>query len=80
MSSDATSHEDEGIFPQNPEPENPSRCQSCCHSLSSCCSMTSFFTKHSARDICRNKLNFCLAFCSVLVVVLTTLVIKSVTN
>lgn len=37
-----------------------------------------FFCKHSWRDIARNKCHFCLAFMSVFVVVLSTLVIHSV--
>ena len=37
-----------------------------------------FFIKHSIRDILRRKCHFCLAFCSVFVVVLSTLVVNTV--
>lgn len=37
-----------------------------------------FFCKHSCRDMGRNKCHFCLAFLSVFIVVLSTLVIHSV--
>ena len=39
-----------------------------------------FFFKHSYRDIRRRKFHFCLAFCSVLIVVLSTLVIHTVVD
>ena len=42
--------------------------------------MTGFFCKHSCRDMKRSKCNFCLAFCSVLIVVISTLVIKTITH
>lgn len=44
----------------------------------SCWSKARFFTWHSVRDVKRNKCNFALAFCSVLIVVLSILVINSV--
>ena len=37
-----------------------------------------FFVKHSVRDITRRKCHFCLAFCSVFVVVVSTLVVNTV--
>ena len=37
-----------------------------------------FFIKHSIRDIARRKCHFCLAFCSVFVVVVSTLVVNTV--
>ena len=37
-----------------------------------------FFLKHSCRDLSRHKFHFCLAFLSVFIVVLSTLVIHSV--
>ena len=37
-----------------------------------------FFLKHSERDIKRHKCHFFLALCSVLVVVLSTLVVNTV--
>lgn len=37
-----------------------------------------FFFKHSYRDLCRRKFHFCLAFLSVFIVVLSTLVIHTV--
>lgn len=39
-----------------------------------------FFCKHSCRDLGRNKCHFCLAFMSVFIVVLSTLVIHSVVS
>lgn len=40
--------------------------------------MCRFFLKHSFRDIKRRKFHFCLAFLSVFIVVLSTLVIHTV--
>ena len=37
-----------------------------------------FFMKHSFRDVGRHKCHFCLALCSVLIVVLSTLVVNTV--
>lgn len=37
-----------------------------------------FFIKHSYRDVARRKFHYCLAFLSVFIVVLSTLVIHSV--
>ena len=37
-----------------------------------------FFMKHSFKDIGRHKCHFCLSFCSVLIVVLSTLVVNTV--
>ena len=37
-----------------------------------------FFIKHSYRDVIRRKCHFCLALCSVLIVVLSTLVVNTV--
>jgi len=42
------------------------------------CSSVGFFCKHSCRDIKRRKCHFCLAFCSVFIVVISTLVINTV--
>lgn len=39
-----------------------------------------FFLRHSFRDISRRKCHFCLALCSVLIVVLSTLVVNTVTS
>ena len=39
-----------------------------------------FFVKHSYQDVGRRKCHFCLAFCSVLIVVLATLVVNTVVN
>jgi len=47
------------------------------HSLS-CCGSAKFFCRHSYKDVGRRKCNFCLAFCSVFIVVLATLVINTV--
>ena len=44
----------------------------------SCCNTCRFFSRHSWKDIKRRKCNFCLAFCSVFVVVLSTILIKTV--
>lgn len=44
-----------------------------------CCGKANFFCRHSCRDLCRSKCNFCLAFFSVLIVVLSTLLIKTIT-
>lgn len=49
------------------------------HVLSFCGSMR-FFTKHSFKDVGRRKCNFCLAFCSIFIVVLATLVINTVVD
>ena len=40
--------------------------------------MTKFFCWHSCKDIKRRKCNFCLAFCSVFIVVLSTLLINTI--
>ena len=39
-----------------------------------------FFTKHSFRDVSRHPCHFCLAFCSVFIVVLSTLVVNTVVD
>ena len=43
-----------------------------------CMQMFRFFLKHSFRDVGRRKCHFTLAFCSVFVVVLSTLVVNTV--
>jgi len=42
------------------------------------CGTCSFFTKHTLRDIRRNKCHFCLAFSAVFIVVLSSLCVNSV--
>ena len=42
--------------------------------------MFRFFLKHTYRDIGRHKCHFCLALCSVLIVVLSTLVVNTITS
>ena len=42
-----------------------------------CGTRTCMFVKYAMQDIGRNKCHFCLAFCSVLIVVLATLVINT---
>lgn len=37
-----------------------------------------FFAKHSLRDIRRKKCHFCLAFCSVFIVVSFTLIVNTI--
>ena len=37
-----------------------------------------FFAKHSFRDIRRKKCHFCLAFCSVFIVVAFTLIVNTI--
>ena len=44
----------------------------------SCCGSTRFFVKHSCRDLLRHKCQFCLAYCSVFVVVLSVIVVNSI--
>ena len=44
----------------------------------SCCSSFRFFLGHTCKDVKRRKCHFCLAFCSVFVVVLTTVVINTI--
>jgi hypothetical protein len=44
------------------------------------CSMLAFLCKISFRDISRNKCHFCLAFTAVLIVVLSTLIVKTITS
>ena len=39
-----------------------------------------FFLKHSFRDALRHKCHFCLAFCSVFIVVLSTLVVSTIVS
>jgi hypothetical protein len=46
----------------------------------SCWGMTKFFFGQSYKDVGRRKCNFCLAFCSVFIVVLSTLIITTVVN
>ena len=46
----------------------------------SCCGSVKFFCKHSYKDVGRRKCNFCLAFCSVFIVVLATLVINTIVD
>ena len=43
-----------------------------------CWSAFDFFVKHSLRDVKRRKCHFCLAFCSVFIAVLATVVINTV--
>ena len=40
--------------------------------------MTKFFCNHNCKDMKRSKCNFCLAFCSVFIVVLSTLIINTI--
>ena len=42
------------------------------------CGSFRFFVKHSCRDLLRHKCQFCLAFCSVFVVVLSVIVVNTV--
>lgn len=44
-----------------------------------CCQTFRFFLKHSLRDVARRKCHFFLGLCSVLIVVLSTLVVNTVT-
>ena len=44
----------------------------------SCWQTFLFFVKHSYRDVSRRKCHFCLALCSVMIVVLSTLVVNTV--
>ena len=44
----------------------------------SCWFMTKFFCAVNCKDIKRKKCNFCLAFCSVFTVVLSTLIINTI--
>ena len=41
-------------------------------------SSTSFFMKHSFRDVQRKKFHFCLSFCSVFIVVWSALIINTI--
>jgi hypothetical protein len=50
------------------------------NSGTSCKHKCGFFCSHSCRDIKRHKCNFCLAFCSVFVVVLSTLIINTIVS
>ena len=43
-----------------------------------CLQKSLFFVKHSYRDVKRHPCHFCLAFCSVFIVVLSTLVVNTV--
>ena len=43
-----------------------------------CWQKSIFFVKHSYRDVKRHPCHFCLAFCSVFIVVLSTLVVNTV--
>ena len=43
-----------------------------------CLSSFAFFARHSFRDVRRRKGHFCLAFCSVFIAVLATLVVNTV--
>ena len=43
-----------------------------------CWQKSLFFAKHSLRDIARHKCHFCLAFCSVFIVVISMLVVNTV--
>ena len=45
-----------------------------------CCQTFRFFLKHSFRDVARRKCHFCLGLCSVLIVVLSTLVVNTVVS
>ena len=45
-----------------------------------CCQALRFFLKHSFQDILKHKCHFCLAFWSVLIVVLSTLVVNTITS
>ena len=42
------------------------------------CGSFRFFVKHSCRDLLRHKCQFCLAFCSVFVVVLSVIVVNTI--
>ena len=43
-----------------------------------CGTRTCLFTRYALNDVGRNKCHFCLAFCSVMIVVLSTLVINTI--
>lgn len=43
-----------------------------------CCQTFRFFLKHSFRDVARRKCHFCLGLCSVMIVVLSTLVVNTI--
>lgn len=43
-----------------------------------CGTRTCMFTRYALNDVSRNKCHFCLAFCSVMIVVLSTLVINTI--
>ena len=43
-----------------------------------CCKRTKLFTKYAVQDVGRNKCHFCLAFGSVLIVVLSILVVNTI--
>lgn len=45
-----------------------------------CCQTFRFFMKHSCRDVKRRKCHFCLGLCSVLIVVLSTLVVNTIVS
>ena len=44
------------------------------------CKQTSLYTRYALQDVSRNKCNFCLAFCSVFMVVFSILVVKTVVS
>ena len=46
----------------------------------SCWRTTTLFCKHSYRDLKRHKCHFCLAFGSILIVVLSTLLVSSIVS
>ena len=48
------------------------------YSSLSCLESFKFFIKHSFKDIKRRKCHFCLAYCSVFITVLATLVVNTV--
>jgi len=43
-----------------------------------CGTRTCLFTRYALNDVSKNKCHFCLAFCSVMIVVLSTLVINTI--
>ena len=45
---------------------------------SGCCTKTRLFSGYAFKDMARNKCHFCLAFCSVFVVVVSILVVNTI--
>ena len=77
LNDDAPNLQDQAVLDQNYSTKIISA-ESELKGAKGCCRQTALFTKYAIQDVTRNKCHFCLAFCSVLIVVLSVLVVNTI--